>query len=86
MEMTIAAAVLMGILIQHPLAFMEAAQLTFFGHSGQLAIQGAFAQRAICAEGCYYFLGGVLFFIAAAEKVPQGLVLHGFVHMFGTTS
>jgi len=44
MKMLIAAAVLMGVLIQHPLALVEAAQLALLRHAAQLAVEGAFAQ------------------------------------------
>ena len=56
MKMLIASAVLMGLLVKHPLALVEAAQLPLLRHAAQLAVQGAFAQSAVGAEGVYYFI------------------------------
>ena len=56
MKMLIAAAVLVGVLIKHPLAFMEAAKLPLFCHAAELAVKGAFAKRAIGAKCVYYFI------------------------------
>ena len=56
MKMLIASAVLMGVLVEHPLALVEAAQLPLLRHAAQLAVQCAFAQSAVGAECVYYFI------------------------------
>lgn len=56
MKMLIAAAVLMGVLVKHPFALVEAAQFPLLRHAAQLAVQGAFAQSAVGAECVYYFI------------------------------
>jgi len=56
MKMLIASAVLMGVLVKHPLALVEAAQLPLLRHAAQLAVQCAFAQSAVGAECVYYFI------------------------------
>ena len=56
MKMLIAAAVLVGVLVENPLALVEAAQLPLLRHTAQLAVQCAFAQSAIGAECVYYFI------------------------------
>ena len=56
MKMLITAAVLMGVLVKDTLALVEAAQLTLLRHAAQLAVQCAFAQSAVGAEGVYYFI------------------------------
>jgi len=56
MKMLIAAAVLMGVLVKHPFALVEAAQFTLLRHAAQLAVQGAFAQSAVGTECVYYFI------------------------------
>ena len=80
MKMPVAAAVLMGVLVKHPLAPMKAAQLSFLRHAAKLPVEGAFAQRAAVAEGFYYLFRGVLLLLPLTEKIPQGFVLHGFIH------
>ena len=81
MKMLIAAAVLMGVLVKDTLALVEAAQLTLLRHAAQLAVQGAFAQSAVGAEGVYYFIGGVLLLLPRAEEITKGFVLHCFIHL-----
>ena len=56
MKMLIASAVLMGVLVENPLALMEAAQFPLLRHAAQLAVQGTFAQSAVGAECVYYFI------------------------------
>ena len=79
-KMLIAAAVLMGILVKHTLALVEAAKLSLLRHAAELAVQGAFAQGTIGTEGVYYFVRGVLLLLPCAEEIPEGLILHGFIH------
>ena len=80
MKMLIAAAVLMGILVKHTLALVKAAKLSLLSHAAELAVQCAFAKGAIGAEGVYYFVRGVLLLLPCAEEIPEGLILHGFIH------